>query len=201
METSLQRISSQLTRLLDMSQLESGELRPVIEELPLQSVFAACQAQFSAQAEAKGLRLRFRPTRTIARSDARMLQSILDNLVSNAVRHAERGGVLVGVRRRWGHSEICVYDTGCGIPPEIIPELFVAYRRFDDRTRDRQEGYGLGLAREEASAAARPRDLGPFDSRSRQRVLRARDPVAANTKRGPSLGADRDQHLRASVTD
>jgi signal transduction histidine kinase len=187
-ETSLQRISSQLTRLLDMSQLESGELRPVIEELPLQSVFAACQAQFSAQAAAKGLRLRFRRTRAIARSDARMLQSILDNLVSNAVRHTEHGGVLAGVRRRSGHAEIHVYDTGCGIPPEIIPELFVAYRRFDDRSRDRQEGYGLGLALVKKQAQLLGHEISVRSIPNQGSVFRVRVPVADKKRKGPIPG-------------
>lgn len=200
-ETSLQRISGQLTRLLDMSQLESGELRPVIEELPLQSVFAACHAQFSAQAAAKGLRLRFRPTRTIARSDARMLQSILDNLVSNAVRHTERGGVLVGVCRRRGHAEIRVHDTGCGIPPQIVPELFVAYRRFDDRTRDRQEGYGLGLALVKKQAQLLGHEITVRSIPDHGSMFCVRVPVADKDEKGPSLGPVRDQHLRASVTD
>jgi signal transduction histidine kinase len=75
-----------------------------------------------------------------------MLQSILDNFVSNAIRYTESGGVLIGVRRRSGHAEIQVYDTGSGIAAAAIPEIFIPYRRFDDRTRDREEGHGLGLA-------------------------------------------------------
>lgn len=187
-ETSLERISSQLTRLLDMSQLESGELRPALEALPLQSVFAACESQFSAQAGAKGLRLRFRGTRLAAYSDAKMLQSILDNLVSNAIRHTERGGVLVGVRRRMGHAEIRVHDTGCGIAPHLIPELFVAYRRFDDRTRHRKEGYGLGLALVKKQAELLGHEISVRSTPDHGSVFCVRVPVAAG--KGPSLGTE-----------
>lgn len=143
-ETSLQRISSQLLRLLDLSRLESGELRPSIESIELQPLLAECHNQFAARAAAKGIELRLRNAAIAVRSDVRMLQSILDNLVSNAVRHTDNGGVLVGVRRRGANAEIHVYDTGRGIPAHFMPELFVAYRRFDDR--DRGDGHGLGLA-------------------------------------------------------
>jgi signal transduction histidine kinase len=144
-ETALKVISDQLTRLLDLSRLESGEVRAVFEDVPLGDVLHACVAKFAAHASAKGLRLRMRPTRATVRSDRRMLQSIVDNLVSNAVRYTRSGAVLIGARRRSDRIEIQVLDTGPGIPPEFVPQLFVPYRRFDDR-RDDAFGHGLGLA-------------------------------------------------------
>ncbi|HEY8509214.1 MAG TPA: ATP-binding protein [Steroidobacteraceae bacterium] len=61
------------------------------------------------------------------------------------MRDTETGGVLVGARRRGGRVELQVYDTGPGIPASLIPQLFVAYRRFSD-TRNAARGHGLGLA-------------------------------------------------------
>jgi signal transduction histidine kinase len=145
-ETALHLISTQLTRLLDLSRLESGEVRPVIGRVRVDDLLRSCRAKFAPLAAAKGLELRLRATRCAVRSDARMLQSIIDNFVSNAIRYTDAGGVLVGVRTHSQRAEIQVFDTGPGIDPDIVPQLFVAYRRFDDRTRDREEGHGLGLA-------------------------------------------------------
>jgi signal transduction histidine kinase len=121
-------------------------VRPVIGRARVDDLLRSCRAKFAPQAAAKGLDLRFRATRCVVRSDAKMHQSIIDNFVSNAIRYTDAGGVLVGVRTHSQRAQIQVFDTGPGIDPDIVPQLFVAYRRFDDRTRDREEGHGLGLA-------------------------------------------------------
>ncbi len=97
-------------------------------------------------AREKGLRLELRPTTALVDSDAWMLQSILDNLVSNAVRYTDAGRVLIAARRRRQAIELQVWDTGPGMPDELIPQIFIAYRRFDDRQSRHGEGQGLGLA-------------------------------------------------------
>jgi signal transduction histidine kinase len=145
-QAALRGISGRLTRLLDLSRLESGEVKPVSEDVRLEGLLRSCRSQFAPVAAQKGLELRVRSSRLGVRTDSRMLQSILDNFVSNAIRYTEGGRVLIGVRRRSGHAEIQVYDTGSGIAAAAIPEIFIPYRRFDDRTRDREEGHGLGLA-------------------------------------------------------
>jgi signal transduction histidine kinase len=109
-------------------------------------LFAACAAQFDALAHEKGLRLRFRPSDAVVDSDPTMLQSILDNLVANAVRYTDAGRVLVVARRRDRTIELQVHDTGPGIEPDLIESLFEPYRRFDDRRDRAEEGQGLGLA-------------------------------------------------------
>ena len=145
-QAALHGISGRLTRLLDLSRLESGEVKATVEEVPLEDLLRACRTQFAPIAAQKRLELRVRPSKLRVTTDPRMLQSILDNLVSNALRYTEHGGVLVGARHRSGRAEIQVYDTGRGIPAAVVPEIFIPYRRFDDRARDRQEGHGLGLA-------------------------------------------------------
>jgi signal transduction histidine kinase len=144
-ESALAGMDGQLTRLLDLSRLESGEIEPEIRDVCLDEILRACRSRFAAEAERKGLKLRFRPARAVVRADPTMLQSMIDNLVCNAVRYTETGGVLVGARRRGGRVELQVYDTGPGIPASLIPQLFVAYRRFSD-TRNAARGHGLGLA-------------------------------------------------------
>lgn len=142
----LASVNSQIGRLLELSRLEAGEIKPHRRTVRLADLFDYTRIQQTQQAQEKGLRLRFVETELIAVSDLKMLQSILDNLVGNAVRYTHKGTVLVGARRRGKSVEIQVFDTGPGIPEHRIPLLFEAYRRFDDTAPDAETGHGLGLA-------------------------------------------------------
>lgn len=142
----LASIGGQVSRLLELSRLEAGEIKPHRRPVRVSDLFDYTRVQQTDKAGEKGLKLRFVPTGLSVVSDLKMLQSILDNLVSNAVRYTAQGSVLVGARRRNGQVEIQVLDTGSGIPPEHIPLLFEAYRRFDDTARGAEMGHGLGLA-------------------------------------------------------
>ncbi|OYY93996.1 MAG: hypothetical protein B7Y41_08650 [Hydrogenophilales bacterium 28-61-23] len=142
----LAAINGQVTRLLELSRLEAGEVQPRQRRVRLADIYDYTRAQQADKAVKKGLRLRFVDTGLEVVSDLKMLQSICDNLVSNAVRYTSSGRVLVGARRRGKTVEIQVWDTGPGIPEEHIPLLFEAYRRFDDTARGADVGFGLGLA-------------------------------------------------------
>jgi len=150
MDTALRAMSLQLTRLLELSRLEAGEARVARRAWPLQELFDALRAQFEPLATERALALQLRPLPVVVDSDPRLLQSCLDNLVSNALRYTARGQVRVVARRRSGAQvAILVLDTGPGIEPEQLPLLFTPSRRFDDRDRDGQgdaPGQGLGLA-------------------------------------------------------
>lgn len=145
LEQALKAMGNQLSRLLELSRLEAGEYHPKIEHVVVQDLFRAAAAQFSAKAAAKNIRLRFVATEAVVQGDRSILQSIVDNLVSNAVRYTHEGGVLVGLRHRAQRPLLQVSDTGIGMPEAQLPLLFNAYRRFDD-TRAGHEGHGLGLA-------------------------------------------------------
>jgi signal transduction histidine kinase len=146
METALHAMSRQLTRLLDLSRLESGEIKPQHSSFALDDILQESRHKFAANAEEKGLKFRIRARSLNVCSNKQMLQSIVDNLVSNAVRYTQSGGVLLAVHPGGNQVEVRVYDTGPGIEAEIVPQLFVAYRRFDDRQIGSEDGHGLGLA-------------------------------------------------------
>jgi len=147
MDTAMRAMSGQLSRLLELSRLEAGEARVSLRGIDVAEVFQAVEAQFGATAREKGLRLRLRAAAAgPLHSDPKMLQSIVDNLVSNALRYTDAGGVLLAARRCAGALRLDVFDTGPGIAAELIPQLFIAYRRFDDRKSRHDEGQGLGLA-------------------------------------------------------
>ena len=80
------------------------------------------------------------------RSDFILLERILFNLVSNAVRYTSQGGVVVGCRKRGGQLRIEVWDTGPGIPEDQQQNIFTEFYRLGDPNRDQRAGLGLGLA-------------------------------------------------------
>jgi signal transduction histidine kinase/CheY-like chemotaxis protein len=132
--------------LLDISRLEAGAVVAQNEDFAISAVLDAVSAQFGPLARQKGLHFTVRPSRAWVHSDPVLLQRILLNFVSNAVRYTDRGGVLVACRRRSGHLQIGVWDTGCGIPEESRQEIFREFVQLHSTDRDRGKGLGLGLA-------------------------------------------------------
>jgi CheY-like chemotaxis protein/anti-sigma regulatory factor (Ser/Thr protein kinase) len=80
------------------------------------------------------------------RSDPALLDRVLQNLVSNAMKYTRRGGVLVGCRRRGAHIALQVWDTGPGIAAEHRDDIFEEFFQLDNPARDAGKGLGLGLA-------------------------------------------------------
>jgi CheY-like chemotaxis protein/anti-sigma regulatory factor (Ser/Thr protein kinase) len=101
-------------------------------------------------AQAKGVRLKLAPTQAFVCSDRGLLQSILQNFLSNAVRYTSQGGVLVGARVRGDQIRLEVWDTGPGVPAEKRRAIFEEFRRLDGATD--ADGVGLGLAIVERTA-------------------------------------------------
>jgi signal transduction histidine kinase/CheY-like chemotaxis protein len=133
--------------LLDISKLDAGIVHAEIRDFPLQPIFERVARDWAADAGVKGLRLRFAPTRAIVRSDATLLERILRNLVSNAVRYTRKGGVLLGCRRSAdGTLRIVVCDSGIGIEADQVPLIFKEFFQIANPERDRAKGLGLGLA-------------------------------------------------------
>lgn len=146
-ERSLETMDDLLRTLLDISKLDAGVVRPSPSDVSLDQLFSALRSDFFPLAAKKGLRLRFRPTTAIVRSDRILLSRILQNIVSNAVRYTHGGGVLVGVRRRGTIVRIEVADTGCGIPEEEAQAIFDEFHRGPVSAHaDLTGGLGLGLS-------------------------------------------------------
>lgn len=135
-----------LSRLLELSRLESGEVTPRKQRTDLTLLLQQSCNQFNSVATEKGLRLRLANHQPcFINTDPVMFRSIVDNLIGNAVRYTAQGKVLVGIRRRTPGLLLQVMDSGPGIPNEHQPLLFDAYRRFDDTRDQNHGGYGLGL--------------------------------------------------------
>ncbi len=138
-----------LRALLDISRLDAGGMTPVVKPFALRPMLRDLIDGFDAQASGRGLRLGLAPGDAIVASDATMVRSIIQNLVSNAIRYTARGGVLVGIRRRGAAVVIEVWDTGVGIPPEDRQRIFGEFERLDSGN---DVGIGLGLAIVERTA-------------------------------------------------
>jgi CheY-like chemotaxis protein len=104
------------------------------------------ESTFAEAAREKGLSLRVASTTAWVRSDFILLERIVLNLVSNAVRYTSQGGVVVGCRKRGGLLRIEVWDTGPGIPIDQRQKIFGEFYRLEDSEHDRQPALGLGLA-------------------------------------------------------
>ena len=143
---SVEAMEQLLNALLDISKLDAGVLSPQIDDFPLATLLQRMENNFAAEAKAKGLRLRVLPCRLAVRSDPLLLERIVMNLVSNAVRYTERGGIIVGCRRRGKRVRIDVWDTGVGIPDDKQREIFQEFIQLGNPERDRSRGLGLGLA-------------------------------------------------------
>jgi signal transduction histidine kinase len=155
LEISVLAMQDLLDGLLDLSRLDSGNLQVRISPVDLNELLSSVRSSLDGMAEAKGLRLRVRPTRLWALSDAALLQRMLVNLVINAIRYTERGTVLVACRP---HAQgegvrLEVWDSGIGIPTEHHEDIFKEFYQLANRAGDRNFGMGLGLNIVQRSAA------------------------------------------------
>ncbi|MBP2311943.1 PAS domain-containing protein [Azospirillum soli] len=145
-QTSLDAMIELFNALLDLSKLESGAVEIEVKPVPAAPILERLRTDFSGMAKAKGLDLRVVPSRGVLMTDAPLLERILRNLVSNAIRYTESGKVLVGCRRRGDVLRIEVHDTGPGIPPEDQRRVFEEFFQLANPARQRDGGHGLGLA-------------------------------------------------------
>lgn len=146
----IERSSDALSRLfgalLDLSRLDAGSVdvqrRPFAVDAVLEYVCNDCLLD----AQAKGVALSRVPCRAVVQSDPLLVERIVRNLVSNAVRYTARGRIVVGCRRRGTRLAIQVWDTGCGIPDHLQKLVFHEYYQVGNAERDHEKGFGLGLA-------------------------------------------------------
>lgn len=135
-----------LSALLDVSQLEAGAIQPKFEDFPIDDVLNRVFREFAPAARQKNLEFEMIPSSLYVRSDPVLLERILGNFMSNAIRYTNEGRILVGIRRRGDKASIEVWDTGRGIPEDQISAIFEDFHQIDNAERDRSKGLGLGLA-------------------------------------------------------
>jgi signal transduction histidine kinase len=134
-----------LATLLEMCRLDARGLVADIADAPIDPLLRRLSDEYARSAEECGLRFRVVPCDAIVRTDIRLLERILRNFLSNALRYTTQGGILVGCRPRGSTLRVEVWDTGPGIPHAARDEIFVEFRRLDT-PQVGEGGMGLGLA-------------------------------------------------------
>ncbi len=132
--------------MLDISRLDAGVMTPRLQTFPLRDMFRRLHMHYAGQAELAGLGLRFSPGGKSVTSDPQLLERIVGNLIQNAIKYTERGGIVVVARSTRSHVNIEIWDTGLGIAPELLPRIFEEFYQVGRGERDRTHGLGMGLA-------------------------------------------------------
>jgi len=145
-DAALSAMNELFNALLDISKLDAGVLSPSITEFPVAKLLDRVDTTFTEAAQEKGLSLRFISSSAWVRSDFILLERIVFNLVSNAIRYTSSGGVVVGCRKRGGNLRIEVWDTGPGVPQDQQQNIFGEFYRLGAPGGDGGSGLGLGLA-------------------------------------------------------
>ncbi|MFN7914999.1 MAG: ATP-binding protein [Vicinamibacterales bacterium] len=144
------RIQSQMIEeLLDVSRIVSGTVRLQPTDVRIGAVLQSAVDSVRPAADAKGVALActIHTAETVVRGDARRLQQVAWNLLSNAVRFTPAGGQVSASLRQVGDEvELRFEDTGCGISPDFLPHVFERFRQEDSSTTRAHGGLGLGLA-------------------------------------------------------
>jgi len=146
---SVDALDAMFNDLLDISRLDAGIIEPRCQHFHLDELFDRLYVDFTALAQSKGLLLTLPTSEECAvavYSDPFLLERMLRNLLSNAIRYTNQGEVVIRCRCAAKHVVLAVSDTGIGIRPEAAAHIFDEYYQVDNPHRDRHKGMGLGLS-------------------------------------------------------
>lgn len=217
-DASAQAASDMLGTLLDFSKVDAGVITPRPQPFALQPMLERLVQEFTPQAQVQGLALRCRPSPAVAVADPALVERIVRNLLSNALRYTEHGGVLVACRLRESGERVVIelWDTGVGIPRHQHRAIFQEFHQLGNAERDRRKGLGLGLAIVDGLARAMSVSVTVSSvpgrgsvfrltlPRSREAVLPLPTPLALD---GGDLGGarvlvvDDDESVRSAMAD
>ena len=148
-QASVDALEGLFAELMDLSRLDAGAVPIRLQPVRLDELYARLRLSFEPAARDKGLTLAFRGAALGVQADPLALERMLRNLVSNAVRYTDAGGVLVTARRRGDRVRLQVWDSGIGVPPAALPRLFDEfYQAHPGRPAlaCERKGMGLGLS-------------------------------------------------------
>ena len=146
LDDTLGAMSGMLNTMLDINDIDAGTVHAEIVDFPIAGLLDQLRDEFAYHAQARGLALRVVPCGLIVSSDPRLLEQMIRNLLSNALKYTRRGKILLGCRRHEDMLSIEVWDTGIGIPDNQLQAIFDEYRQLDNPARERSRGLGLGLS-------------------------------------------------------
>jgi len=204
--TSANSLGEMLDTLLDVSRLDLGGVEKTLAPMAIQALFNRLQMAYRRAAIARRIDLRFRASRFYALTDAALLERLVANLLSNAIRYTPEGGrVLVSARRRGNSIQIEVRDNGIGIPPEEHEMIFKEFYQVGNAAREQQKGLGLGLAIVDRIARALEAPLAlqsqpGAGTRISIQVPQCAPPVAEDNEVTPIIFIGRDAMLETAAS-
>ncbi len=139
-------MSRLLNTLLDISKLESGAMQPEPADFKIAAVFEEIRVEFASIAADKGLKFEVEFCKDAAYSDPSLVEQILRNLVSNAIKYTRKGFVRLRCLHETSLLRLEVLDTGVGISPDHLPYIYDEFYQVGVPTNASRDGYGLGLA-------------------------------------------------------
>jgi signal transduction histidine kinase len=143
---SVDALEKLFNELLDLSKIDAGAIRPEVGDFDIHNLLDRVAVDFEPEARERGLQLRIHSLHQYVRSDPLLIERILRNLITNALRYTYSGGVLVGCRRCAQCLRIEVWDTGVGIAEDQQQRVFDEFVQIGNPERDRRKGLGLGLS-------------------------------------------------------
>ncbi len=154
LDEAVKALNAMLSSLLELSRLDAGVLQPRPVAVDVHEMMRRLALAYRMETAAKGLSFRTRIGAGLTlRTDPELLERILRNLLDNALKYTERGGILLAARRRADGIRFDVIDTGPGIPVEQHEAVFEEFFQLDNVERDRSKGLGVGLSVVERAVA------------------------------------------------
>ncbi|HED34651.1 MAG TPA: response regulator [Gammaproteobacteria bacterium] len=152
LDESIHAMRGLFNALLDISKLDAGVVKPRVKDFKISSLLAVIEDEYAGHVREKGLALKIRCRSSrggqnlVVRTDPRLLDCVLRNLIVNAIRYTQSGKVLVGCRFRGQYLAVEIWDTGPGIAEKYQREIFQEFYQIENQQRDRSQGLGLGLS-------------------------------------------------------
>lgn len=187
-----------LTALLDISRLDAGVLPVERRTFLVGDLINTIGEEHRLMATEKGLAIHIATCTAAVNTDPRLLARVVRNFVSNAIRYTDHGKILLGCRRRGENLLVGVWDTGSGIDPDRIDEVFEEFRRLPDAEGRNAHGIGLGLAIVKRIASTLESPLVVQSEPGRGSLFGILVPLS-NERPQPRLGDDSGEGPRASA--
>lgn len=146
MEEGLRGLKGMFDALLNVSRLDAKLIEPAKIPVSVAEIMERVSVGCRVEAEQNGLKFLSRSRDWVIETDAALLETIIRNLVSNALKFTKHGGVMLAARERDGERVIDVYDTGPGLPADQRERIFEEFSRTDQRAYGANDGLGLGLS-------------------------------------------------------
>ena len=131
---------------MEISTLDAGTISPKLSHFPADQMLQKLAAELTLLCHQKGIEFNYVPCHATIYSDEQHLRRIVQNFLTNAMRYTPSGRVLLGCRVKQDSLEIQVWDTGVGIAPQKLNEVFDEFKRLDHPETQDIRGLGLGLA-------------------------------------------------------